>query len=228
MGKSIRLWAVLLFALVASVIAASSHADAQAVNDNGSVKLSWHITPIIVLTVTPNYASGYGPTGGAGSGSTPSPGPGASLGGGVVDFGGNVVQGYAYLYRKAVQTSVETNDSGGFTLYAEGASDIQDQTNPGSTIPIDTTLYWLKNSTSNTPFTNATPFEASTAPSCGTGCLTYTGAPPPTATVWTYSSSTIGQPSNMVSQGFDYQLRLYSSPPTDNFSVYIVYTAVGN
>jgi hypothetical protein len=46
--------------------------------------------------------------------------------------------------------------------------------------------------------------------------------------VWSYPSSTLGQPGNAVTQGWDYQLRLYNSPNPDSFQVYIVYTAVGN
>jgi hypothetical protein len=218
--------AVFVGALAAALWSSPASAAGSAAG-YGSVELKWHSTPIITLAITPNYQSGYGPQGGAGSGSTPAPGAGASLGAGVVDFGTQVVQGYAYLYKYAVQAAVMTNDGSGFTVYAEGQTDIQDNT-AGGTIPISQTLYWLKTSSGNTPFSSATPFEATTSPSCGVGCIAYGGAPPPSAVVWQYGSSTLGQPSNTLNQGFDYQLRLYSSPPADNFSVYIVYTAVGN
>src|SRR5579863_9533694 len=216
-------------AAVALLVAAQSlpASAASTVSDYGSVKLTDKLPPVIVLQLTPNYQSGFGPQGGTGSGSTPAPGGGASLGGGIIDFGTQVVQGYAYLYKYAVKASVYTTDGNGFTLYAEGASNINDNT-AGGTIPISTTLFWLNNSTANTPFSAATPFEATTSPSCGVGCINYTGAPPSTAKVWTYPSTTIGQPSNMATQGFDYQLRLYSSPAADNYSVYVVYTAVPN
>lgn len=212
---------------IAAVVSSRPASAAGSADGYGSVQLKWHTTPIITLAITPNYQSGYGPQGGAGSGSTPAPGTGATLGAGVVDFGTQVVQGYAYLYKYAVQAAVLTNDGSGFTLYAEGATDIQDNT-AGGTIPLDVTLYWLKSATANTPFSSATPFQPTTSPTCGVGCINYAGAPPPSAVVWQYGSSTIGQPSNTVNQGFDYQLRLYNSPPADNFSVYIVYTAVGN
>jgi hypothetical protein len=221
---------------VVSVAFALGMSKAQAAGtteEYGSAKLQWKTSNVVVLTLTPNYTSGYGPTGGTGSGATPSPGPGASLDGGIVDFGSNVTQGYAYLYKYAVQAAVYTNDAGGFSLYAEGASNVNDNT-AGGTIPINTTLYWLTSSSSNTPFSIATPFQATTTgTSCGTGCLTYPGSPAPgvppaTALIWNYTSSTVGLPSNEATQGYDYQLRLYSNPATDNFSVYIVYTAVAN
>ena len=223
-----RLFGLGVFTAAIALAVGGTHASAQAVGDYGSVKLQWHITPLINLSLTPNYTTGFGPKGGTGSGATPSPGPSAVLDGGVVDFGSNVVQGYAYLYKYAVKANVLTNDAAGFTLYAEGASDINNNT-AGGTIPINQVLYWLNSATANTPTSSATPFQPTTFSTCGVGCINYGGsAPPSTAVVWTYPSSTIGLPSNIVSQGFDYQLRLYSSPAADNFSVYIVYTAVGN
>ncbi len=225
MSARLRIAASVTAALTLLVTLSCARAIAQS---NGSVKLQWKIVPIVNLTVTPNYQSGFGPQGGAGSGSTPAPGGGASLGGGVVDFGNQVVQGYAYLYKYAVKTTVQTNDAAGFTLYAEGTTDVNDLT-AGGTQPLNQLLFWLFSSPGNSPFSSATPFQptASTV-GCGGTCINYVGTPPPTAAVWSYSSSTIGQPGNSVSQGFDYQLRLYSSPPPDSFSVYIVYTAVGN
>jgi hypothetical protein len=152
----------------------------------------------------------------------------ATYNGGVVDFGNQVVQGYSYLYKYAAQAAVTTNDLSGFTLYAEGASDIQDLT-AGGTIPLNQTLYWLPSSASNSPISAATGFHATTSPvGCGGTCINYPANPPANASVWNYPSSTIGQPGNKVSQGFDYELRLYSSPNPDSYSVYIVYTAVGN
>jgi hypothetical protein len=224
MNKLMRLSGLVLL-VSAAVIGYAGTVSAQSY---GSTKLQWKVTPTITLALTPNYQTGYGPQGGAGSGSTPAPGGGAALDGGVVDFGNQVVQGYAYLYKYALQASVRTNDANGFTLYAEGSSDIVDGVT-GGTIALNQTLYWLKSSSSNSPFSAATPFQKTSASTCGTGCINYGGADPPaTASVWSYGSSTMGQPGNAVAQGFDYQLRLYNSPATDNFSVYIVYTAVGN
>ena len=228
MSKQIRSYG-LIIALAAAILACvDQRALAQSIGSYGSVKLVWKVAPIIKLTITPNYQSGFGPQGGAGSGATPAPGPGATLGGGIVDFGSNVVQGYAYLYKYAAQASVQSSDASGFTVYAEGASDIQDLT-AGGTIPLNQTLYWLPSSSSNGPFSSATGFNATTSPvGCGGTCINYAANPPGSATVWTYPNATNGLPGNSATQGWDYELRLYSSPNPDSFQVYIVYTAVGN
>src|SRR5512146_1783783 len=119
MGKQMRSCA-LGFALIAGGVAfLRQTAFAQSVGSYGSVKLSWKTLPLIQLTITPNYQTGFGPQGGTGSGSTPAPGPGAVLNGGVVDFGNQVVQGFSYLYKFAAQAKVTSNDASGFTVYAE-------------------------------------------------------------------------------------------------------------
>jgi hypothetical protein len=226
MARQMRL-PFLIFVAVAlfSTIAKSADADQY-----GSVQIQFKTLPLITLSVTPNYQSGYGPQGGVGSGSTPAPGSNASLGGGDVDFGNQVVQGYAYLYKYAVKATVMTNDSSGFNVYAEGGTDINDLS-AGGTVPLNQTLYWLDSSSSNTPFSAATPFSPTSSPvGCGGTCINYAGSPPASAAVWNYPTETIGQPGNTVSQGFDYQLRLYNTPATstDSYTVYIIYTAVGN
>jgi hypothetical protein len=227
MNKQIRSYG-LIIAIVGSILAGvDQRALAQSIGSYGSVKLVWKLAPIIKLTITPNYQSGFGPQGGAGSGSTPAPGPGATLGGGVVDFGSNVVQGYEYLYKYAAQASVLSTDASGFTVYAEGSSDVQDLT-VGGTMPLNQTLYWLPSNSSNTPFSPATGFNATTSPvGCGGTCINYATNPPGSAVVWNYPTATMGLPGNSAIQGWDYGLRLFNSNP-DRFQVYIVYTAVGN
>ncbi|MFN2459672.1 MAG: hypothetical protein ABR591_03120, partial [Candidatus Velthaea sp.] len=74
-------------------------------------------------TVTPNYQAGFGPQGGSGSGSNPAVGASAHLGSGFVDFG-NVVAGYAYIYKFAAQVSVTTNDNLGFNVYGEASTNL--------------------------------------------------------------------------------------------------------
>ncbi|MDQ2680039.1 MAG: hypothetical protein M3Y21_03330, partial [Candidatus Eremiobacteraeota bacterium] len=171
----LRTTGVLLFAL-GTLIAIAGNAGATTA---GSVKMQWKTLPTISLVVTPNYQAGFGPQGGAGSGSTPAPGPLASLGGGDVDFGSNVVQGYQYLYKYAAQATVKTNDLSGFAVYAEGTTDVNDTT-MGGTVPLSQTLYWLKNSGANNPFTPANAFQPTTAPvGCGNTCINYPGNPPP-------------------------------------------------
>lgn len=229
MSKLMRYIGLGFLVLTIAMAVGGQHAAAQGVPQYGSVKLTWKVLPLITLTVTPNYQTGFGPQGGTGSGSTPAPGAGATLNGGIVDFGTQVVQGYSYIYKYALQANVLTNDTSGFTLYAEGTN-ITDNT-AGGTIPINQVLYWLVSNSSNGPFSSATAFNATssaTSAGCGGQCINYAGNPPATALIWNYPSSTYGQPSNTVSQGYDYQLRLASVNSTDNFSVYITYTAVGN
>lgn len=214
--------------LVALMVAASPQARAQ--SGFGSTKLAWDVTPLITLTLTPNYQSGFGPTGGSGSGSTPAAGSGASLGGGYIDFGNQVVQGYDYIYHDAVEAAIVTNDGRGFTLYGEGTN-ISDTT-AGGTVPINQILYWLVNNTSNNEYTPSTPFTATssaTSAGCGGQCINYGASlPPASAKIWAYSTSTAGLPSNQATQGYDYQLKLGTVSGADTFSVYITYTAVGN
>jgi hypothetical protein len=227
MSKLTRILGLGLF-VVAVAMAFGGRADALNVGDYGSVKLQWKTVPVIKLTITPNYQTGFGPTGGAGSGSTPAPGSGASLNGGIVDFGANVVQGYSYLYKYAVKAGVTTNDMSGFTLYAEGTSDLNDMT-AGGTSPLDQTLYWLVSSTANNPFSPAKAFQPTgSSVGCGGTCINYIGNPPSSAIVWNYPTSTMGLSGQIATEGFDYQLRLSSSMNPDNYNVYIVYTAVGN
>jgi hypothetical protein len=197
----------------------------------GSVNMTWKTVPLISMTIEPNYQTGYGPTGGTGSGSTPAPGGLASAGGGWIDFG-NVVQGYDYLYKYALKASVMTNDFSGFSLYAEGAADSVGETD-SAIMPLNTTLYWLTSSSGNNPFSTATAFQKTSG--AVTGCpvtgppatctIGYTTYPTP---IWSYPNETIGQPGNVVSQGYDYELRLAGATHIEKFYVWIVYTAVGN
>jgi hypothetical protein len=194
----------------------------------GSAKLTWKALPLINMTITANYQAGFGPQGGAGSGATPAPGPAAVLNGNTVDFGSNVVQGFQYLYKFAALASVTTNDLSGFTIYAEGTSNINDLTS-GGTVPLNQVLYWVKSSSANTPFSAATAFQDTTSPvGCGGTCINYAGTPPVNAQVFSFPTQTFGQPGNAVSQGFDYQLRLGSISNPDQFQVFLVYTAVAN
>jgi hypothetical protein len=194
----------------------------------GSAQLNYKILPTVKAQVIPNYASGFGPTGGLGSGATPAPGPNALLNGGTVDFG-NVVVGYQYLYKYAAQIKVQTNDSAGFVVYGEGATDFNGS-NPvpaPATLPIFQTLYWLQSNASNTPYTPASTFNKTNGNPIagGAGGIDYTGVggvPSPMSVVW--SSPTAGN----LQQGYDYQLRLSGAVPTSQFNVYIVYTVIGN
>ncbi|HEX3468523.1 MAG TPA: hypothetical protein VHT05_10625 [Candidatus Elarobacter sp.] len=193
---------------------------------SGSAQLNYKILPTVKAQIVPNFASGFGPQGGLGSGSTPTPGPNAVLSGGTVDFG-NVVVGYQYLYKYAAQISVQTNDTAGFVVYGEGATDLNGS-NPvpsPATFPIFSTLYWLPSSSGNTPFSPATSFNKTSGTPIGANGqngISYAGAPPSSSSVW--SSPTAGN----LTQGFDYELRLPGAIPASQFNVYIVYTVIGN
>lgn len=191
-----------IFLWAALVISASAAFAAQ----YGSAQTTWKALPIINLSLTPNYSGGYGPQGGAGSGATPAPGPSAAPSAGYIDFGG-VVQGYQYLYKYAVQVTVQSNDPLGFQVYANGATDLQGDS--GGTWPINQTLFWLPSSAGNSAFSGATSFQAA----------------PANSVVWSYPT-TAGAPG--ANQGYDYELRLTTPINVDRFNVTIQYTAVGN
>jgi len=193
----------------------------------GAAVMNYKILPSVHAQVVPNYASGFGPQGGAGSGSNPAPGAGAVLDGGTVDFG-NVVVGYQYLYKYAAQVSVQTNDPAGFSVYAEGATDLNGS-NPvpsPSTFPIFHTLYWLQSKSTNSPYTPAASFVKTAGNPIAGGALgidySGVGGKPSGSVVWT--SPTSGN----VTQGYDYQLRLPGTVPASQFNVYIVYTVIAN
>jgi hypothetical protein len=208
-------------ALAAALMSFPAFAAAQT---DGSAQLKYKINATVHASVVPNYQTGFGPSSansGQGSGSTPAPGSSAVLDGGNVDFG-TVVVGYSYLYKYAAQVSVTTNDSAGFIVYGEGATDLNSSS---GTFPLANTLFWLPSNSSNNDFTSATSFESTTtgtAVSGGAGGITYSGAPPASAMIW--SSPTSGT----QSRGYDYELRLSSALPTSTFNVYIVYTVIGN
>lgn len=188
---------------------------------SGATQANWSIAPILTAAITPNFQSGYGPTGGQGSGLTPAAGPLASLNGGYVDFG-SVVAGYQYLYRYAALVSVSTNDTSGFTVYAEGSTDLNGSTS--GTYPISNVLYWLPSSASNTSFSAATSFQKTMATATNGGQnINYGGvAPPASAIVWNSPSG------GSLARGYDYELRLPGSIPIDTFNLYVVYTVIGN
>lgn len=211
-------------ALVATLAALTNTANTAKAASYGAARATWQTNVIAQLTVTPNYAAGYGPVT-VSPPPSPAPAVGPLAASGYVDFG-NVVAGYNYLYRDAAQLGVVTNDSNGFTVYAEGSSDFVGGT---STLPLANTLFWLQTNAGNSPFSAATSFETTTSPTTGGGTgIAYGGAPPATATIWQYTQSTIGLTNNMAQRGYDYLLRLPSSAPQATMDLYIVYTVVPN
>jgi hypothetical protein len=215
-------------AAAALILTAAPVLAAPPPQSNGSAKVNYKVLPTVKMQVMPNYLAGFGPQGGLGSGSTPAAGPSAVLHGGTVDFG-NVVVGYQYLYKYAAQVSVQSNDSAGFVVYGEGATDLNGS-NPvpaPATFPLAQTLYWLVSASGNSPFSPATTFNKTIGIPLAGGAngIDYSGTggvPSAGAMVW--STQTAG---NLV-QGYDYQLRLSSVIPISQFNVYIVYTVIGN
>jgi hypothetical protein len=199
-------------ATLTAVLFAPAVSFAAAPSSNDGLVVEYKTQPVLTMTVTPNYATGYGAilTTLGGSGGTLQSTPGT-----IVDFG-NVYQGGAYLYRFAAHVSVKSNTH--YALYGEGSADL---TGPSGTIPIAQSLYWL-NSTSggtdtNTGYSPATAFQATTAPgaSYNNPTITYVSYPAPI-----YTSIGNGD------MYYDYQLRLPTTAATGSYSVYVVYTAV--
>jgi len=218
-----------LAAVAAALALTATPIVALAQATSGSAHLTYKVIPFVQAQVVPNYQSGFGvtSTSGAGSGTTPATGSTAVLDGGQVDFG-NVVVGYQYLYKYAVQVSVNTNDQAGFIVYAEGATDLNGS-NPvpsPATYHLFQTLFWMVSASGNTPFTSATSFNKTTGTPLGTngsGGINYGGgSPASTSAVW--SSATDGS----LTQGYDFELNLNDAMPIAQFNVYIVYTVIGN
>jgi hypothetical protein len=204
---------------LSALVFGSSALPARA-ESNAAVKMNWKVVPLITATIKPNYSSGFGPSGGNGSGVTPAVGSTATLGGGNVDFG-QIVAGFEYLYKFAAQISVTTNDSSGFNIYGEASSNF----NGASTgsFSLAGVLFYLPDATGNSAFSPGTAFGVTASPVSNNGkTITYSGAPPLSALVF---SSPAG---GTVSEGYDYQLRLPATMPTDTFSVVVVYTVIGN
>lgn len=214
-----------LTTLALTALLAATPAVAAAAATNGSAQLNYKVLPTVRATVVPNYQAGFGvtSTSGQGSGSTPATGASAVLDGGNVDFG-TVVVGYQYLYKYAAQVSVQTNDTAGFVVYAEGATDFTGS-NPA---PLANTLFWLVSNSSNSAFSPASSFSRTAATPLGvngSGGIDYSsvgGTPPSTSMIWSYPTS------GSVTQGYDYQLRPSSALAVSQYNVYIVYTVVGN
>lgn len=213
--------------IVALVAAAALSQPAMA--SGNTVKFSWYAQAIIKLTLTPNYASGYGPIKAVfGTQPTPAPPAGTTCPNGcAVDFG-PVLAGTDYLYKYAVHLNVASNDNNGFRVYGEGAADFFNQ-NDSTSQPLNTTVYYLSsttgglNSDPNTGFSPSFPFSKTsnpvTPPSFGT------------APTITYSTGTYPSPIAQVAAAtgdlyYDYQLKVPPAATNGAYYVWIVYTVV--
>lgn len=217
-----RAWIGSCIAALAAVLAVSQPANAA----GGSVQFKWYAQAIIKMTLTPNYASGYG-TVKAVFGTQPAaaPGPGACAGGCAVDFG-PVLAGTDYLYKYAAHINVASNDSNGFDLYGEGAADFFNQ-NDSTSVPISTTVYYLSstnggaNTDPNTGFSASFPFQKTTGTVIGNSYATA-----PTITYSTYPApiATLGAANGDLY--YDYQLKVPPTATNGAYYVWIVYTVV--
>lgn len=207
---------------LALAVFAAAPAPASA-NANASATVQWYAQAIVQMTLTPNYASGYGSVK-ATFGTQPAAvaGPGACLQGCAVDFG-SVMAGDSYLYKYATHLNVVTNDPNGFKLYGEGAADFTN-TSDGSSTLLNQTLYYLPSAASNdtnTGFSAALPFYRTAGAVSGNSFATaptiaYATFPGPMTTVSSSSSDLY----------YDYQLKVPSQATGGQYYVWIVYTVV--
>jgi len=210
------LWAI------AMVIA--TLAPASATVADGTSIWKWNTTSIVQLTLTPNYATGYGSIP-AVFGTQPAPTHGVdapSVGNGAVDFG-HVLAGNSYIYRYAAHLHIFTNSATGFNIYGEGAADFFNQTDSTSTSIAQTVFYVHSTATgdANTGFTPGLPFQKTTSPVTGGGF--------PTAPTINYG----GYPSPVLSTNaptgdfyYDYELKVPPTATGGAYYVWIVYTVV--
>lgn len=214
-------------AIAASVAAFT---QATAATPSGTVNVQWHTQAIVKLTLTPNYASGFGQVKAVfGTQPAPTHGPDATgIGQGSVDFG-SVLSGTDYLYKYAAHLNVATNDPGGFTVYGEGAANFYNTTD-GSSQLLSSTLYYA-NSTSgsvadpNNGFTPGLPFQ-------NTSGIVTPAQPNPNASPTinyngTYPSSPIATSSTATNDFYyDYLMKVPFTATGGAYFVWIVYTVV--
>ncbi len=208
--------------LIAAALAACVPAFATTAPSNVTTK--WNAQPIIKLSLTPNYASGYGAIK-AVIGTQPSPthGPNATgVAQGDVDFG-TVSSGTSYIYHFAAHVNVTSNDPNGFSLFGQGAADFQ-QTSGSGTMSTSQTLYYVSSTSggtdSNTGFTSGIPFSNA---SSGVSAFSYSVAPtisPP------YGSPIATSMTANNDFYYDYELKVPATATTGLYYMWVVYTAV--
>jgi hypothetical protein len=183
------------------------------------------------MSLTPNYFTGFGEVKAVfGAQPTPTHGPnaGPGVGAGDVDFG-NILAGVNYLYKYAAHVSVQTNDSSGFKLYAEGAADFFN-TADSTTTPLSQTLYWA-NSTSGTPadtntgFTAGLPFQKTGSVVVGNSyagpvSINYGGSYPASAIATSVSAN--------ADYYYDFLLKTPVTATSGLYFTWVVYTVVAS
>jgi hypothetical protein len=214
---------MLAAALFAAALAlANPHASAQTTT-TGTVKVKWQTQALVRVTLTPNYAAGFGQIPAViGTQPAPTHGPDASLDGGSVDFG-NVLAGKNYIYKYATHLNVTSNSATGLNVYGEGAADFFN-TSDSSTVPLSQSVYWLNSAASgdaNTGFSPGTPFQKTSGAVTGGGQFS-----PPTISYVTYPAPISTSPLANADFYYDYQLKVPAAATAGLYYVWIVYTVV--
>ncbi len=210
--------------LTAIAMCIATLAPASATVVSGPTTITWLATPIVKLTLTPNYNAGYGSIK-AVFGTQPAPTHGAdapSVGNGAVDFG-TVLAGNSYIYRYAMHLNVFTNSATGFNLYGEGAADFFNQDDSSST-PVSQTVFYVHSTASgdsNTGFTPGLPFQKTAAPVTGGGFAT-----PPTITYGGYPAPVASTSLATGDFYYDYEMKVPPAATAGSYFVWIVYTVV--
>lgn len=211
-----RAW-LTAFLITAAAIAAFA-APARA-GSTGNVVVQWYTSAIVQMTLTPNYAAGYGSVKATfGTQPAPAPGAGACLSGCAVDFG-TVQAGSQYLYKYAAHVNVASNDTAGFNLYAEGAANFSD--GAGNTMMLGQTLYYVPSSASgdaNTGFSAGYPFAVTSGAVSGTT--------PPSISYAAYPSPVYASMTENGDVYQDYEMKVPATANASNYYVWIVYTVV--
>lgn len=193
----------------------------------GPTIVKWNTQAIVKLTLTPNYAVGFGSVPAVfGTQPAPTVGPDASFAGGAVDFG-SVLTGKDYLYKYAVHLNVFTSDPAGFNLFGEGAADFYNSTDTTSQ-PIQQDVFYAPSTSgspadSNTGFTSGLPFyktSGSVSPAQPNFAIA------PSITYVTYPSPIASSSTAIVDYYYDYELHVPALASTGAYFVWVVYTVV--
>lgn len=208
--------------LIAAALAACVPAFAGTSNDNVTTK--WNTQAVIKLSLTPNYATGYGAVKAViGTQPAPTHGPDATgVGLGDVDFG-TVASGTSYIYKFAAHVNVTSNDPSGFSLFGQGAADFQ-QTAGSGTMSTSQTLYYVNSVPSgtdaNTGFSSGIPFSNAVS---GVSAFSYTLAPTIAPPYGMPIATSITANNDFY---YDYELKVPPTATTGLYYLWVVYTAV--
>ena len=230
-----RLVMGLMGVALAGIATLAAVAPATAAPGSDTLNVKWATQAILKLSLTPNYASGFGQVQAVfGTQPAPTHGPNASSGGGAVDFG-NIEAGNTYIYKYAAHVNVETNDPNGVKLFGEGLAAFTDNTAPTNTYALNSTLFYA-NSTSgspadgNTGFTPGFPFQQTTGIPTNPGYSVNGVGSPAISYGGLYPAVPVGTSGATGSLDFyyDYIMKVPPAAVAGQYYVWIVYTVVGN